>query len=117
MIRDDLGFKGLIVCDDLSMQALKGSVYERTKKAIGAGCDLVMHCNGTLEEQGEMYQAAPEIKSLALRRFQSSLDRIALKPEPSSIRLMRQNLEAALNINDEGKADPTEILARQKGLA
>lgn len=105
-IRQELGFKGLLVCDDLSMQALSGSVYERTKKAIMAGCDLVMHCNGTLDEQFEMYRGAPEIKSQIWHRFQSALDQIAHKSEPSDLGALRLNLERALHRAEEGLTPP-----------
>jgi beta-N-acetylhexosaminidase len=117
MIREDLGFRGLLVCDDLSMQALSGSVFARTEKTIKAGCDLVMYCNGTLDEQLEMYEAAPKLSGSTYRRFQSALDRIVLKHEPSDLGALRLNLEKVILGMEEGVTDPTEILARQKGLA
>lgn len=50
VIRNDIGFSGLLMTDDLSMQALAGTVFERGHKAIEAGCDMVLHCNGDLGE-------------------------------------------------------------------
>ncbi|WP_425090458.1 glycoside hydrolase family 3 N-terminal domain-containing protein [Tropicimonas sp. S265A] len=50
MIREELGFSGLLMTDDISMQALSGSVVERAQAALAAGCDMVLHCNGDLAE-------------------------------------------------------------------
>lgn len=50
VIRNEIGFGGLLMTDDLSMQALKGNVFERGHKALEAGCDIVLHCNGDLIE-------------------------------------------------------------------
>ena len=50
IIRKDIGFKNLIISDDLSMKSLKYSIVENTKKAFTAGCNIVLHCNGNLKE-------------------------------------------------------------------
>ncbi|MEP5758123.1 MAG: beta-N-acetylhexosaminidase [Litoreibacter sp.] len=50
VIRDDIGFENLIMTDDISMEALSGTVGDRAQASIAAGCDLVLHCNGDLEE-------------------------------------------------------------------
>jgi beta-N-acetylhexosaminidase len=46
VIRGAIGFDGVLVSDDLSMRALGGDIAERAKRALTAGCDLVLHCNG-----------------------------------------------------------------------
>jgi beta-N-acetylhexosaminidase len=56
-IRRTIGFAGVLVSDDLSMKALGGSYAERTAGALGAGCDLVLHCNGNLAEMREVATA------------------------------------------------------------
>lgn len=56
-IRDNIGYKGLLMSDDLSMQALSGDYAKRTAKALAAGCDLVLHCNGKMEEMTAIAQA------------------------------------------------------------
>lgn len=50
VIRDAIGFDGLLMTDDLSMEALGGSLAERASRSLQAGCDLVLHCNGRLDE-------------------------------------------------------------------
>ncbi len=55
IIRTDIDFGGLLMTDDLSMQALSGTMADRAKNALAAGCDLILHCNG---DMGEMQQVA-----------------------------------------------------------
>ena len=50
VIRGAIGFAGALMSDDLSMGALSGTLGERTRLALAAGCDLVLHCNGNLAE-------------------------------------------------------------------
>ena len=50
LIREDIGFGGLLMTDDISMQALRGDVASRSQAALQAGCDMVLHCNGQLAE-------------------------------------------------------------------
>jgi beta-N-acetylhexosaminidase len=50
IIRDRIGFQGLLMSDDLNMQALKGSLAERTRRTMAAGVDLALHCKGDLAE-------------------------------------------------------------------
>jgi len=54
IMRNDIGFTGLIMTDDLSMQALTGSYAERTQKSLHADCDLILHCNGNINEMQEI---------------------------------------------------------------
>ncbi|PIR31880.1 MAG: beta-N-acetylhexosaminidase [Alphaproteobacteria bacterium CG11_big_fil_rev_8_21_14_0_20_44_7] len=54
LIRKDIGFSGLIMSDDLSMKALQGSFAERAEKSLAAGCDLLLHCNGDMNEMEEI---------------------------------------------------------------
>src|SRR5262249_1223718 len=73
VIRDSIGFMGLLMSDDISMGALSGSLGERTKAAIAAGCDMVLHCNGVTAEMREVAAAAPLLEGDAARRAQAAL--------------------------------------------
>jgi beta-N-acetylhexosaminidase len=73
VIRDSIGFRGLLMTDDLSMGALSGSLGERTRAAIAAGCDMALHCNGEMREMLAVAAAAPELASEAARRAAAAL--------------------------------------------
>ena len=53
-IRNNIGFKNLIISDDISMKALRYSFNENVKKAYEAGCNLVLHCNGNIKEMNKL---------------------------------------------------------------
>lgn len=57
VIRQEIGFQGLLMTDDLNMQALSGSLGQRTRAAMNAGCDIALHCKG---DMAEMLQVAAE---------------------------------------------------------
>lgn len=68
VIREDIGFDNLIMTDDISMKALSGSLGDLSRDALAAGCDIILHCNGTLAERSEVAQAAGEMTDAAQRR-------------------------------------------------
>jgi beta-N-acetylhexosaminidase len=82
VIRDSIGFKGLLMSDDISMGALSGSLAERSRAAIAAGCDVVLHCNGQMAEMQAVAGAAPVLAGEGLRRAQAAL---ASKKPPVAI--------------------------------
>lgn len=82
LMRDQLGFGGLIMTDDLSMKALSESLRERAEAALKAGCDVVLHCNGDLDEMGQVAQGVGKLKGKAGKRAQSAMARIVSEPEP-----------------------------------
>src|SRR5947199_268926 len=57
VIRGTIGFDGLLMSDDISMKALSGTLAERSRAALAAGCDIVLHCNGKLDEMREVAAA------------------------------------------------------------
>jgi beta-N-acetylhexosaminidase len=73
VIRDSIGFKGLLMSDDISMGALSGSVGERSRSAIAAGCDVVLHCNGEMPEMLAVAAEAPRLAGEAARRATAAL--------------------------------------------
>src|SRR6266576_1611669 len=59
VIRGFIGFDGLLMSDDLSMNALSGTLAERARATLAAGCDVVLHCNGSLDERRQVANACP----------------------------------------------------------
>jgi beta-N-acetylhexosaminidase len=84
VIRDSIGFRGLLMSDDISMAALSGSISERSAAAIAAGCDMVLHCNGELAEMREVAAAVPALAGAPARRAAAAL---AQKRAPKPIDL------------------------------
>jgi len=76
-IRGSIAFDGLLLSDDLSMQALSGTMGERAGAAIAAGCDVVLHCNGQPEEMADIADTVVELSPAALRRWAIAKNRIS----------------------------------------
>jgi beta-N-acetylhexosaminidase len=75
VIRDWLGFRGLLMSDDISMGALSGSIEARSRAAISAGCDVVLHCSGELDEMRAVASAVPLLSGKAEARAEAALGR------------------------------------------
>ena len=74
LIRNDLGYKNLIITDDISMGALEGSIFERSKCSIDAGCDIVLHCNGDVKEMRDVANASGQLTLQGEERSKFALD-------------------------------------------
>jgi beta-N-acetylhexosaminidase len=72
-IRGTIGFRGLLMTDDLNMSALSGDHRARTRAALGAGCDVILHCNGEPEEMAAVVAEAPRLEGAALARADNAL--------------------------------------------
>lgn len=81
IIRGRLGFDGALMTDDLSMQALGGDHHARARAALDAGCDLVLHCNGKLDEMRQVADACPALSGKSLERV-GRVDGWRKPPEP-----------------------------------
>jgi beta-N-acetylhexosaminidase len=81
VIRGEMGFDGLLISDDLSMNALDGPLSVRTKAALFAGCDVVLHCNGKLDEMKEVASEVKPLDGQALRRAQHALSHLVAPDE------------------------------------
>jgi beta-N-acetylhexosaminidase len=97
VIRGSIGFDGLLMGDDVSMGALSGSIAERARASLAAGCDLVLHCNGKLDEMRQVAAEAPELAGHAARRATAAL---AARTPPAPIDLDSARREFAAMIND-----------------
>ena len=96
VIRGVIGFQGLLMSDDVSMNALAGSIAERTRAIIAAGCDMVLHCNGKLDEMREVAGETPELSGKALERARRALAS-RKPPQPLDRQAARDELDALTN--------------------
>jgi beta-N-acetylhexosaminidase len=92
VIRGLIGFGGLLMGDDISMGALSGSIAERARASLAAGCDLVLHCNGKMDEMRAVAAEAPELAGETKRRADAAL---AVRKSPSGIDLAAARREFA----------------------
>lgn len=95
IVRGHIGFDGLLMSDDLSMEALAGELGERASASLAAGCDIVLHCNGRMAEMEAVAGEAPLLAGIA-------------KTRADSAEAMRLRCAAAL--------DPAENHARLAGI-
>jgi beta-N-acetylhexosaminidase len=77
VIRGEIGFDSVLLCDDLSMNALAGPLSVRTKAALFAGCDIVLHCNGKLEEMREVAGEVKPLEGVPLKRVEAAMAHLA----------------------------------------
>ncbi len=73
VIREDIGFGGLIMTDDISMKALSGSYGDISRRSLAAGCDVILLCNASLDERGETAAAAGEMSDIAQTRAMAAM--------------------------------------------
>ena len=97
IVRGAIGFDGLLMTDDLSMHALQGPFRARAEAAFAAGIDVVLHCNGRMDEMRPVAEAAPRLAGEAARRAQAALARLAA-PEPLDVAEARARFESALAV-------------------
>ena len=104
LVRDDIGFDGLMMSDDISMQALSGDVASRSRAALTAGVDLVLHCNGDLAEMQAIAAVAGPMSRAARTRASRAL---SLRKSPGLIDIdaLEAELEALLGDTTEKEAD------------
>lgn len=74
IIRRHMGFDGLLMSDDVSMEALSGPIGARARAALDAGCDVVLHCNGKMDEMTAIAENLKPFAQDGLRRLQSAID-------------------------------------------
>ena len=79
-VRDTLKFDGLLMSDDLSMKALKGDFAKLTQDSLAAGCDIVLHCNGKMEEMRAIASACRPLDNEGQRRLMNAWSKFK-KPE------------------------------------
>lgn len=73
VVRGSIGFAGLLMSDDLGMQALEGTIAERARAVLSAGCDLALVCSGKLADTEAVAEVAPQLGGAAMERFERAL--------------------------------------------
>ena len=95
IMREAIGFDGLLMSDDLGMKALSGTMEERAKAVIEAGSDLALVCSGDLSDTEAVAEAVPHLAGDSLARFQRACG-IFRQEEPFDVAEARSSLEHAL---------------------
>ena len=95
VIRGAIGFDGLVMSDDLSMKALSGDFARRTRDALAAGCDVVLHCNGDMAEMQAVAGACRPLAGKAKARAAAALARLPHAVEPLDVDEARDRFAAA----------------------
>ena len=102
IMRGEIGFDGLIMSDDVSMNALEGSFEQRAMRSFDAGLDLVLHCNGNLEEARAVAAVSPELSGASLRRAAAALNCIR-NPQPFDVEEAQANFAAIMRALEVGQ--------------
>lgn len=100
VIRGMMDFDGFLVSDDIGMSALSGSMVERAQRALNAGCDTILHCNGDFDEMLDVALAVPELSDESLIRFHESIPSHAnftSSLEGFSTNALERSIKEALN--------------------
>jgi beta-N-acetylhexosaminidase len=95
VIRGAIGFQGLLMSDDVSMNALSGTIAERTRAIFAAGCDVALHCNGDIEEMRAVAGQTPVLSGRALERANAALG-ARKAPQPLDREAARAELDALI---------------------
>ena len=101
VIRHEIGFRGLLMTDDLNMNALAGDLATRTAAAITAGVDLALHCKGDLAEMLAVAAAAGDMSQATASRATAALA-ARKKPEDVDIAALQAELSAMMAGTDHG---------------
>jgi len=100
VIRGHIGFDGLLMSDDLSMKALGGAFQDRTRKAVEAGCDVVLHCNGDIAQMRGIAAVVPALSphaQAAVRRGDEQRRAAMDGADPDTLESIRRRLATLLD--------------------
>jgi len=79
LIREELGFDGLLMSDDLSMKAMVGDFSQRARDVLAAGCDVVLHCNGDMVEMQAIMLRILPFSEKSMQRAQKAMAKAKIK--------------------------------------
>ncbi|HEY3146510.1 MAG TPA: beta-N-acetylhexosaminidase [Dongiaceae bacterium] len=95
IIRGEIGFDGLLLSDDLSMKALRGTLRELAQRSVAAGCDIALHCSGKMEEMVEVAAGVPPLSKVGLERYTRGRRQVG-KGQPVRLDQVAKELTALL---------------------
>jgi len=98
VIRQRIGFHGLLMTDDLDMKALSGDVPSRAAAAIAAGCDIALNCWARMDDMIGIANALGPISEKALARLDGAMDRVAGVRDPRQFAMLVDQRDALLAI-------------------
>lgn len=98
IIRGSIGFDGLLMTDDISMKALSGDFGDLSRRAIDAGCDVVLHCNGDMAEMRPIADAVPELGGAAARRAQAAVKVLRHADERRDVGGLREEFDELVSV-------------------
>ncbi len=93
VIRGKIGFNGLLLTDDLDMQALSGSVPERAERSVAAGCDLALNCWAKMDDMVGIVERLPTMSDETASRLECALAGTGMKPQGDKAELLAQRDE------------------------
>jgi beta-N-acetylhexosaminidase len=96
VVRGYIGFDGLLMTDDITMRALKGTLTERVKNSIAAGCDMILHCMRNMDEMREIAEATPLLSGKALERAERAMSALRA-PRSFDVAAAQTRVDGALN--------------------
>jgi beta-N-acetylhexosaminidase len=95
-IRERIGFRGLLMSDDVSMKALSGDLGALSRQILAAGCDIVLHCNGTMEEMRRIAAALEPVSAPMSARLDSAWSALPATPDPATFAALSADYDALL---------------------
>ena len=101
IIRGKIGFDGLLLTDDIDMEALDGTVPERAERAIAAGCDVVLNCWAKMDDQQEIAKRLPAISEATGNRLDRALEGTAIRSESDAKGELLAKRDALLALSGE----------------
>ena len=96
VVRARIGFDGFLMSDDIGMQALSGSLADRARGVLEAGCDAALHCSGVLTEMVEIAGALGGMDAAAAERLERAMSSVAAPTEPPGYEELASRRDALL---------------------
>lgn len=97
VIRQQIGFSGILMSDDLTMHALEGEMADRAKACLAAGCDLVLHCSGDIAEMASLAAALPDMAADKVEQLAATMAQL-VAPEDVDFEALAAKRDSLLAI-------------------